>query len=125
MQTVRRGSRARQAQTWLCLLGLALAPGCAGPDGARSEWDVAAALPRGSCFEMMSVRSFSTLDDRRILVDTRPRKVIEVYPDCGSLRFAQDIALEGLDSDVCDGRGDKLIVDGRRCTIASIRDHAE
>ena len=121
MRRLLRGAPSLPLGSVLVGIGLTLTVGCASP--SRVDRDVSAALAEGECFPLMSVRSFSTLDDRRILVDTRPQKIIEVYADCEGLRFAQDVAIEGRAGNVCDYRGDKLIVDGRRCTIASINDY--
>jgi len=86
--------------------------------------DLSSVEAHGECVNVASVSGFRVLDDRRILIDTRPQKVIELYSDCTGLRFVEDIALEGRAGELCDYRGDKIIVDGRRCTVASIREYA-
>jgi len=95
---------------------------CSGLPGAKGAPDVAARQPSGRCIPLAAVGGYRILDAKTILLDVGPSgTVIEVFSDCDGLRFAEDLLLEGRGGQVCDYRGDKLIVDGSRCTIASIR----
>ncbi len=116
-------------KTWISRLGLLLGIGsltlaCEGIPRPGGPPDVALRQPSGRCVPLAAIGGYRTLDARTILIDYGPKGiVIEVFADCDGLRFAEDLLVEGRGGQLCDYRGDKLIVDGRRCTIASIRDY--
>src|SRR5262245_27889781 len=84
-----------------------------------------AALPaaEGNCINPRAVTSFRALDRSRVLVNTYPQRVIEVYDTCDGVKFMEELTFAGTGGIICDYRNDALIVDGVRCTIASIKDY--
>ena len=83
-------------------------------------------LPKaeGNCINPRSITDFKVLDRSRVLVNTYPQRVIEVYDGCEGLRFADELKFAGSGGGIiCDYRSDALIVDGNRCAIAAIRDY--
>jgi hypothetical protein len=82
------------------------------------------ALPKseGNCISPRAVTNFRVLDRTRILVNTYPQRVIELYDSCDGVRFMEELTFAGTGGIICDYRGDALIVQGVRCPIASIKD---
>jgi hypothetical protein len=136
-----RGSRTR-IRTALCravLCGVAAlwVAGCAKDPpvsaskgkSAKSAKRVAAkkktALPssEGNCINPRAVSNFRVLDRSRVLVNTYPQRVIELYDTCDGLKFMDELTFAGTGGIICDYRSDALIVNGVRCTIASIKDY--
>jgi hypothetical protein len=119
---------------WAALFGsvVLLALGCSGrsPESGgsakeKSSKTAKARLPKsqGNCISPSSVTSFRILDRTRILVNSYPARVIEVYQTCDGIRFMEELTFAGTGGIVCDYRSDALIVDGQRCQIASIGDY--
>jgi hypothetical protein len=109
-----------------------LALGCAGRSAEsggsakeKSSKTAKTRLPKsqGNCISPSSVTSFRVLDRTRILVNSYPARVIEVYEACDGVRFMEELTFAGTGGIVCDYRSDALIVDGQRCPIASIGDY--
>src|SRR5262245_53204814 len=84
-----------------------------------------AALPEaeGICINPRAVSNFKVLDRTRILVNTYPARVIEVYDTCDGVKFMDELTFAGTGGIICDYRSDALIVNGIRCTIASIKEY--
>ncbi len=83
------------------------------------------ALPQseGNCINPRAVTNFKVLDRSRILVDTYPARVIELYDSCDGVRFMEELTFAGTGGIICDYRSDALIVQGVRCPIAAIKDY--
>ena len=130
------GVRAALGRAALCSAAALLLAGCAkdppveaGAKGkpARTAKRAAAkkALPKseGNCINPRAVTSFRVLDRNRILVDTYPQRVIELYDSCDGVRFMEELKFVGTGGIICDYRSDALIVKDVRCPIASIKDY--
>jgi hypothetical protein len=118
----------------LCGLAALLTVGCAGDSGDPSAKGKPAktakrqakkTLPKseGNCISPRAVTSFRVLDRNRILVNSYPQRVIELYDSCDGVRFMEELTFAGTGGIICDYRSDAMIVDGVRCPIAAIRDY--
>jgi hypothetical protein len=129
-----RTSRAL-ARWVLCGAAALLIAGCAKPAPVESakgkklaktaKRTAKKALPKseGNCINPRAVTNFKVLDRTRILVDTYPQRVIELYDSCEGVRFMEELTFAGTGGIICDYRSDALIVKGERCAIASIKDY--
>lgn len=139
MRSARRpvgGVRPALGRAVLCGAAALLLAGCAkeapvesGPKAKPAKTAKRApkkkALPEseGNCINPRAVTNFKVLDRSRILVDTYPQRVIELYDSCDGVRFMEELTFAGTGGIICDYRSDALIVKGVRCPIASIKDY--
>lgn len=102
---------------------LLLAVSCAtAGDTPSSTAPRSASLSGGQCLDSGRARSWTSLDDRRILVDGGHYKYrIEVAPGCSGLNFEHSIGFSGdpIFGRIC-GMGDELIVRDYPCPIHKI-----
>jgi hypothetical protein len=136
-----RGSRARirtaLGRAVLCGAAALWVVGCAkdppvsaakskpGKSAKRPAAKKKTALPEaeGICINPKAVSNFRVLDRTRVLVNTYPQRVIELYDTCDGVKFMDELTFAGTGGIICDYRSDALIVNGVRCTIASIKEY--